>query len=119
MSGEAREIGLQIQSSLRSGGYLIALHGEVDLHSSPKLRQTLLDVLEQNPTQHIVIDLTGVSYMDSSGVGTLVELKRKSERRKGRVTLVGPQPRVRSVFEITQLDKFFQIVESLADAGVK
>ena len=119
MNADGRESGLHIQVAAKAGAQVITLVGEVDLHSSPKLRQTLLELLEQNATVPIVIDLAGVTYMDSSGVGTLVELKRKSERRKGRVTLVGPQPRVRSVFEITQLDKFFSIVATLADAGVR
>lgn len=108
---------LNIQVTNQGKASVVSLRGEVDLRSSPALRQALLQLLEQR-VQQIVVDLTNVSYMDSSGVGTLVELKRKAERSRGKVTLVGPQPRVRSVFEITQLDKFFHIVPTLAEAGV-
>ena len=107
---------LDIQVSPRGKASVVTLRGEVDLRSSPQLRQALLELLEKR-VSHVVVDLTNVSYMDSSGVGTLVELKRKAERSRGKVTLVGPQPRVRSVFEITQLDKFFNIVATLAEAG--
>lgn len=116
MTGEQNNQDLEINVSARGKARVVALRGEVDLRSSPELRQALLELLEQR-VAHIVVDLTGVGYMDSSGVGTLVELKRKSERMRGKVTLVGPQPRVQSVFEITQLDKFFHIVPTLAEAG--
>ena len=94
---------------------VVQLHGEIDLRTSPGLRERLLEVLERRP-ERVILDLTGVQYMDSSGVGTVVELKRRLERAGGRIVLVGLQPRVRSVFEITKLDKFFKIVESVEQA---
>jgi anti-sigma B factor antagonist len=54
--------------------------------------------------------------MDSSGVGTMVEIKRLVERGGGRLVLAGLQPRVRSVFEVTQLDRFFDIAKDINDA---
>ena len=93
----------------------VALTGEVDLNSSPQLRSRLLELIESH-VGRLILDLAGVDYMDSSGVGTIVELKRKLERRGGQVVLARLQPRVRSVFEITQLDKFFTIVNDLDEA---
>jgi len=106
---------LTIRSQYDADGPVVTLAGEVDLRSSPQLREALLEILEQRPAR-LVIDLSGVEYMDSSGVGTMVEVKRRVERDGGRIILAGLQPRVRSVFEITQLDRFFEIRRDVDEA---
>jgi anti-sigma B factor antagonist len=111
-----RPVELKIRTaSAGAGGPTIQLTGEVDLRTSPALRSRLLAVLETEPAR-VVIDLSKVGHMDSSGVGTLVEAKRLLERQGGRLVLAGLQPRVRSVFEITQLDTFFLIVDTVDEA---
>ena len=113
MSSQPDELRIDLADVNR--GRLVRVAGEVDLHSSPQLRTLLLQVLEQEP-ELLILDLSAVSYMDSSGVGTMVELKRLAERQGGQVVLAGLQPRVRGVFEITQLDKFFAIVDNVDEA---
>lgn len=112
-------LSLRITTSHDPGGVIVNLAGEIDLRSSPNLRTELLQLSERKPAR-VIINLEGVNYVDSSGVGTLVEFKRRSERGGGgRVVLVGLQPRVRSVFEITKLDQFFTIAGSLDEARNK
>lgn len=94
---------------------VVVLSGEVDLHQSPALHATLVDVAAGRP-RRLVLNLSEVQYMDSSGVGTLVELLRRVNAYKGKLALVGLTPRVRSVFEITKLDKFFAIHASEQEA---
>jgi len=106
---------VHIEHATHAGHTVLKLSGDVDLRSVPQLRESLADAI-QRPGQHILIDLSGVPYMDSSGVGTLVFIKREVERRNGTVALVGLQPRVRGVFEITHLDAFFEIYDSLDEA---
>lgn len=106
---------LQVDITLETGGAVAQLRGEIDLRSSPKLRAALLQVADRKPTR-VIVDLAGVTYVDSSGVGTLVEFKRRLERAGGKVVLSGLQPRVRSVFEITKLDQFFMIAGSIDEA---
>jgi anti-sigma B factor antagonist len=106
---------LTIHPSGDRSARVVTLQGEVDLRSSPKLRDDLLQMIEEKP-QRLILDLTNVGYMDSSGVGTLVEIKRRIEQQRGKLVLVGPQARVRSVFEITRLDRFFTIVNGLNEA---
>ena len=113
MSSQPDELRIDLADVNR--GQLVRVAGEVDLHTSPQLRTLLLQVLEQEP-ELLILDLSAVSYMDSSGVGTMVELKRLAERQGGQVVLAGLQPRVRGVFEITQLDKFFAIVDNVDEA---
>lgn len=113
MAGENKN-DLQIETRQVQGAAIVILRGEIDLHSSPPLRKVLLEYVERKAAR-VIVDLTEVTYVDSSGVGTLVELKRKLDRQRGQVTLVGVQPRVKSVFEITQLDKFFEMRERLSE----
>jgi len=106
---------LDVHTERQRDATIVHLVGEVDLRTSPQLRGTFLDLLDQKPVR-IILDLTGVSYIDSSGVGTVVELKRRALRNESKVVLVGLQPRVRSLFEITRLDKFFTVVNTIDEA---
>ena len=101
-----------------AGSTIVRPAGEIDLQNSPSLRTALLALAEKKP-KRVLVDLSAVSYVDSSGVGTLVEFKRRLERGGGKVILAGLQPRVRSVFEITKLDQFFDIVATLDEARKK
>lgn len=96
-------------------GTVVRLAGEVDLHHSPALHAALVDVASERPRRLIVV-LSDVPYMDSSGVGTLVEVFRRVSAYKGKMILVGMSPRVRSIFEITKLDKFFSICNDVDQA---
>jgi anti-sigma B factor antagonist len=107
-----------VKITSEAGVTLVQPAGEIDLQHSPTLRTTLLSLAERKPPR-VIVDLAAVTYVDSSGVGTLVEFKRRLERGGGRVILAGLQPRVRSVFEITKLDQFFTIVANLDEARKK
>lgn len=96
-------------------GMLIKLDGEIDLHHSPELHLALKRLCDEQPAK-LVIDLSGVTYLDSSGVGTLVDIFRRANGYSGQMILVGPQQRVRSIFELTKLDRFFTILDSEQEA---
>jgi len=104
-----------IDAQPESAALVLRVSGEVDMHTSPQMRQALQDALAARPAR-LILDLTEVGYMDSSGVGTIVEAKRHADRQGGRVVLANLQARVRSVLEITQLDRFFVIAASLEAA---
>ena len=99
----------------RDGVVLVRVRGEIDFNRSPELHEALLEVLEQKP-RRVVIDLSNVAYIDSSGVGTLVDAQRRLKRDGGRVVLAGLQDRVRGVLEISGLDQFFTIAASVQEA---
>lgn len=106
--------GIQVKTVNREGHSVIEVRGEVDLRSSPQLRELLIDAVERADGP-MLVDLSDVGYMDSSGVGTMVFIKREAERKGRKIVLIGLQQRVRSVFEITHLDKFFTIVDDLSE----
>jgi len=94
---------------------VVHLHGEIDLHQSPGLHEALVDLCSERPAR-LILNMSEVSYIDSSGVGSLVEIFRRLKRDKGAFVLVAPGPRVMSVLEITRLDKFFAIVSTQEEA---
>ncbi len=107
--------GLAKEITRNSDHILIAMSGELTIHSAPDFHKSLLD-LGNTANSHWVFDLQEITYIDSAGVGTLVDIFRRSKKNGSRMSLVGMNRQVRSVFEITKLDKFFPIFESVQDA---
>jgi len=93
----------------------VEVAGEVTLDASPRFHSRLIAVLEGSP-ERLVIDLTAVTHIDSAGVGTLVEVYRRVKTAGDKMFLVGLSPRVRGVFEITKLDRFFSILKTADEA---
>lgn len=89
--------------------------GEVDLASSPNLRTSLSQIVAESPAR-LIIDLSKVPYMDSSGVATLVEALQQSRKHSTVLVLASLQDRVRSVFEIARLDTVFDIQPDMKSA---
>ncbi len=94
---------------------IVTLEGEVDLNRAPQMKQTLEAACSRRPNR-LVLDLSEVGYMDSSGVGTLVWVYREVQRYGGRFILVGAQDKVKAVLQITQLEKFFTMLDSVDEA---
>lgn len=94
---------------------IVVLTGEIDLHHVPEVHSVILKECADKPPM-LIIDLGDVAYMDSSGVGVLVHAFQKMKAAQGKLRLVRMQQRVRSVFEITRLDKYFVICNSEEEA---
>lgn len=108
----ADEVSNLVKGIKKSGdATIVELAGDVDLRHSPALHAALVEVANERP-KRLVLNLTEVPYMDSSGVGTLVEVFRRITRYDGKMVLCGLSSRVRSVFEITKLDRFFTICDT-------
>lgn len=89
--------------------------GEIDLNCSLDFQQALLQLMDQRPAI-VVINLAAVSYMDSSGVASLVKLLSRVRKAGVLLRLAAMSDRVRSVFEITRLDSVFDIRNSEQEA---
>ena len=100
-----------------SDGKIIVVEaaGDIDLHRSSDFQEALLALLTEKP-ETIVVDLSAVGYMDSSGVASLVKLLARVRRDGVRLKLACMTARVRSVFEITRLDTVFEIFASQEEA---
>ena len=87
---------------------VLAITGDVDLYSSPTVRKILISLTDKK-TSNILIDLGKCTYMDSSGVATLVEGLQQVGKYKGKLKLFGLDAAVKEVFELSRLDKVFEI----------
>lgn len=96
-------------------GIIVRLGGEIDLHESPKFHQGLVDLCDEKP-ERLILEMSEVDYIDSSGVGSLVAVYRLLAKVGKSLILVAPSKRVSSVLEITRLDKFFCIVGCVDEA---
>jgi anti-sigma B factor antagonist len=94
--------------SLPDAPNVLPLEGEIDLHVSPRVAASLDAIISQKPAR-VVVDLSGVSYIDSSGLAVLIEGMQKVETYGGKFLLAGLHDNVRPIFEIARLDQVFMI----------
>ena len=85
---------------------VLPLEGEIDLHVSPRVSQKLGELIQAKPSR-VVVDLSRVTYIDSSGLAVLISGMQDVEEYGGRFALAGLQENVRSIFETARLDKVF------------
>lgn len=106
---------MQIKVESKNNTDIVILSGEVDLYNSPQVRKKLTELINhKNP--HIIVDLSGVTYMDSSGLATLVEAMQKIAKNNGKFILVGIKGAVKNMFEIARLNEVFSIYENITTA---
>ncbi len=87
---------------------VIKLDGEVDVYTAPQLKQQIIGMLDNNII-HVIVNLTDVEYLDSTALGVLIGGLKRLREREGSLSLVCPNPRIRRIFEITGLDRIFDI----------
>jgi anti-sigma B factor antagonist len=95
------------------GKLVVSFGGEVDLEHSPKAREVLLECVAKE--RDIFVDLSGVSYIDSSGVASLVEAFQSTRKQGTGFSLVAVNPAAMRVLELARLDKIFTIHDTLAE----
>lgn len=99
----------------RDGLTVCHIEGEIDINSSPMLKKSF-DKIIAGKASKLVINLSKVSYVDSSGLATLVEMLKNMRAYGGRMRLAGMSPKIKSLFEITKLDRLFEIMADEAEA---
>jgi anti-sigma B factor antagonist len=87
---------------------VLPLEGDIDLHVSPAVRESLNAVIEKRP-ERIVIDLSRATYIDSSGIAVLILAMQQVEAYGGKFFLAGLQETLRSIFETSRLERVFRI----------
>ena len=87
---------------------VLPLEGEIDLHVSPEVAESLRTMTVKKP-KRVVVDLTKVTYLDSSGLAVLIEGMQNVQEYGGKFALAGLQETVRAIFEIARLDQVFRI----------
>jgi anti-sigma B factor antagonist len=87
---------------------VLDLTGEVDSYNAPRLKDKMVLLIEEGKTD-LILNLTGVEYIDSTGLGTLVAGLKRATEKGGTVRIICPNPPILKVFQITNLVKVFTI----------
>jgi anti-sigma B factor antagonist len=108
-SGEAGFwIDVERQSDDRA---VVAMTGDADLYSAPVLRERLTTVIDDGAS-HVILDLSDTTFLDSMALGVLLRAKKRLALQGGRLDVVVTRPDVRRIFEITMLDRVFELHSS-------
>jgi len=99
----------------RDGWQVLTLAGDVDVATAPRLRDRLVQLITDGPPQ-LVVDLSGLSFIDSMGLGALVSGLKRARAHDGDLRLAGPTDHVAKVLAITRLDLAFVVADSVDEA---
>ena len=99
---------MQITERTEENIPVVSITGDIDLETSPQLRE-FLKPKSSKKTTLLVLDFSGVSYIDSSGLATLIEYFQAVQGFKGKLALASLSPRVKNVFEIVRLEQIFSL----------
>ena len=105
---------LRVEQRMDGEATIVAIDGEVDVHTAPTLASALEQAVAAGGT--VVVDCSGVPFMDSTGLSVFVAARNRSEALGSSLGIVVTEPTVRKVFAITGLDSVITIHESLESA---
>ncbi|HOY65119.1 MAG TPA: anti-sigma factor antagonist [bacterium] len=94
----------------------VTVNGEIDLYNAHKLKEKIGQTMDGMDSPNMVLDLKDVDYIDSTGLGILIGIKRRVSENKGELALVLRSDRIHKLFEITGLINIFAIARSSEEA---
>ncbi len=106
---------LSVETRVEGDSTIVSVAGEIDVYTAPKLREQLIDLVGAG-AYHLVVDMEGVEFLDSTGLGVLVGGLKRVRAHEGSLRLVCTQDRILKIFRITGLTKVFPIHASVEEA---
>ena len=100
------EIKLKLDEN--KNNWIIIPEGEIDIYTSPKFKQKVLDAFDENP-HDLLLDFIKLEYMDSTGLGSLIYILKKVKEKDKKIYIENIKPNIKKLFDITKLDKLFII----------
>jgi anti-sigma B factor antagonist len=107
-----RLVELKVSSRSEGDRVIVALSGEIDLYTAPRLQSQLDQALNTDQAVRLVVDMSGVDFCDSTGMNVLLAAQRLAREHGGNIELSGPRPAVRKILQVTGLESVFTVVES-------
>jgi len=95
---------------------VVDVQGDIDLYNSPEVRKIILEELKEKKVARLIVNLSGVRYIDSSGVASLVEGLKISRTMSSRFMLYGLSPAAREVLELSRLIRVFEVFATEQEA---
>ena len=114
-TAESRE-GLLVHNRAENGVAVVTVTGDVDVATCAALRDSLLEVVADENFRGLVVNLAGVSFIDSTGIGVLVGVWRRTKATDGRLALAAPSRQARSVLDATGLTSVLSIYSTEEEA---
>ena len=108
------ELGLDTRTV--DGYAVVDVKGEIDVYTAPKLREKLIELVSEG-SYNVVVNLEGVDFLDSTGLGVLVGALKRVKAHDGTLALVCTQDKILKIFKITGLTKVFPIHDSVEEAA--
>ena len=109
---------MDINKVEKEGVIILDLDGDIDSLSSFDLSRIVREAIAGDKI-HFVFNLNGVNYVNSSGLGSIISLLKKSREKEGDVKLAGIKPEVMELLQQTQMDKLFEIFDTTEEAVKK
>jgi anti-sigma B factor antagonist len=106
---------MYFRSQIVDNVQIVELAGSFDAYHAPEVRQWINQALERDPV-NLVVNLREVSFLDSTGLSTLVQFMKRMRMTNGDLCLCELQQPVRMIFELTRLDSVFEIFSSEEEA---
>lgn len=109
--------GIRLETEVRkiNDVSVLELNGEIDVYTAPQFREAISDLITSGQ-KDLIIDMAGVSYMDSSGFGALLSATKKLKPSGGSVSLVQCNSAIDRILKITRLDTVFVTYQAIDEA---
>lgn len=104
---------LRVSSRTHGDHTVVAVAGEIDLYTAPRLQGALTAVVMGEGAARVVVDMAGVEFCDSTGMNVLLAALRRARERGGELVLAGPRPAVRKILQVTGLESVFTVIDDL------
>jgi len=110
-------VDLAIMEDASARRTIVKLSGELDIASAPDLREQLLAILSRRTPTHLILDLSKLGFIDSSGIDVFVKTDRRARLLGCTLALVAPQAPVMRVLQVCGLDQYFRVFENISAAA--
>jgi anti-sigma B factor antagonist len=114
--GAGGSVDLSLSTRTLGNRTVVEVGGEIDVYTAPKLREQLVELVNEGH-YHLIVDMEGVDFLDSTGLGVLVGGLKRVRAHEGSLRLVCNQERILKIFRITGLTKVFPIHPDVEDAA--
>ena len=98
---------LEVTADRREGHVVVHLHGDLDVATAPRVRAALLDAIEGGG--NVVVDCTGLEFLDSTGLGILIAARTRARTAGGSLLLTGVRPQLERLLAVTGVDRLFRL----------
>ncbi|MEL7661351.1 MULTISPECIES: STAS domain-containing protein [Acetobacterium] len=90
---------------------MVSIKGEIDIYSIEKFREIIEEKIRTQAPE-IILDCSELSYMDSTGMGVLIELRNKTKEMGQKIIMINPRPNIKKLLSLTGVDKIIEIVDN-------